>query len=170
MIISRTDGYNVCPAADIALAIIVAPRSYYGTVGFQAYSVISACADGHNVFPVTDLASVVHIIPHTYHCTVGFQSYGMISSCADGINVLPGACIAPAILVVTHSNHRTIGFYAYGMIISCADKFPHGCLIPQCKASLPFSQPVISHSCFRYSAGFLQFICLCIRCLAIPLL
>ena len=47
MTVSRTDGHNVQPVVDIALAILILSHSHHGTFGFQAYGMMIGSCDDH---------------------------------------------------------------------------------------------------------------------------
>ena len=141
MIVSRTDGNNVPPAADIALAILNISHSHHRTVDFQAYGVTDSRTDSHNVPPAADIAPAIIIFSHSHHRAVGFQAYGATVSRADGNNVPPAVDIALAILIISHSHHGTVGFQAHSMNESCAD----GNNVPPV-ADIALALPIISHS------------------------
>ena len=118
---SCTDGHDILPAADIALAILIVSHSHHRTVGFQTHGMKDSCTDGHDIRPAADIALAILVVSHSHHRAVGFQTHGMRVSCTDGHDIRPAADIALARVVVSHSHHRTVGFQTHGMRGSCTD-------------------------------------------------
>ena len=120
MIPAASDGNNVRPVGNVALAVFVIARSNDRTVGFEAYRLIAAASDGNNVRPVGNVALAVEVIAHRNDRTVGFEAY-RIDAASDRLpfgDVIPKSKAALAsILVISDAAERYRRFFVFSGFI-----------------------------------------------------
>ena len=122
MIVAASDGNNVRPVGNVALAVCVIAHRNDRTVGLEAYRVPVAASDGNNVRPVGNVALAVFVTARRNDRTVGFEAYREKSAVASDRlpfgDVIPKSKAALAsILVISDAAERYRRFFVFSVFI-----------------------------------------------------
>ena len=120
MIAAASDGNNVRPVGNVALAVVVIAHRNDRTVGLEAYRVTEAASDGNNVCPVGNVAPAV-VISRRNDRAVGFEAYRATEGASDRLPfgyVIPKSKAALAsILVISGAAERYRRIFVFSVFI-----------------------------------------------------